>query len=326
MRMHLVVLAVLAAASAAASSQEGRAPVRLTGGLQTYVVARGDTLRAIGARFGVDVETLAADNGLASRARLSIGQPLRVDNRHLVPAGVEPGLLVINVPQRMAFLDSGAGVEGYPVAVGRRGWQTPIGPFTIVTAEEDPTWDVPASIQEEARRAGKSLPAKVPPGPNNPLGKFWLGLSVDGIGVHGTNAPGSIYGAVTHGCIRMHPDDIARLFPRVAVGSAGRLIYEPVLLAVVGDGIFLEVHQDVYRRVRTDAGADARALASGLGLHEWVDWDAAERVVEARDGIARPVARAGFRGQHPVARASSESLRASDTATVSPAAIRCGPA
>lgn len=324
MRTHLVVLVLLAAASAAVSSQEGRSQVRLTGGVQTYAVARGDTLRAISARFGVDVETLAADNGLTSRARLSAGQPLRVDNRHLVPPGMEPGVLVINVPQRMAFLDSGAGVEGYPVAVGRRDWQTPVGPFTIVTAEEDPTWDVPASIQEEARRAGKSLPSKVPPGPDNPLGKFWLGLSVGGVGVHGTNAPGSIYGAVTHGCVRMHPDDIARLFPRLAVGSAGRIIYEPILLAVVDGGIFLEVHRDVYRRVQTEARADARALASILGLNDWVDWDAAERVVEARQGIARPVGR--FREPRPVSRASSESLPAPDRAAASSAPVRCGPA
>ncbi len=79
------------------------------------------------------------------------------------------------------------------MAVGRADWQTPLGDFTIVIKEEDPTWDVPLSIQQEMRRAGKRVVKSVPPGPANPLGRFWLGLSLDSVGIHGTIAPLSIY-------------------------------------------------------------------------------------------------------------------------------------
>ena len=184
-----VVVLVLVPGSAV---PEGTSPGTLSGEVRTYTVARGETLRSIGARFGIDHTTLASDNGLGPRARLAIGQVLAIDNRHIVPAEAGSVPLVINVPQRMAYLASAAGLEAFPVAVGRTDWQTPVGPFTIVTAEENPTWDVPVSIQEEARREGRSLPARVPPGPDNPLGRFWLGLSISGLGIHGTNARTSI--------------------------------------------------------------------------------------------------------------------------------------
>ena len=314
----MVIGCVVLATAAAVPSASPQAGNPLTGSVRTYSVVRGDTLRRIGARFGVDLETLAADNQLPSRAVLKTGQSLRVDNRHIVPPVLEPGLLLINIPQRMAFLDSGRGVEGVPVAVGRRDWRTPLGPFTIVVAEENPTWDVPISIQEEARRAGKSLPTKVPPGPDNPLGEFWLGLSFGGIGLHGTNAPASVYGAVTHGCIRMHPEDVARLFTRVAVGTAGRTIYEPVLMTAAGGEIYLEVHRDVYGLATADPRTRARALADALGLTQWVDWDAADRVIEAHHGVARPVARLGPSPSDPRPAQPTSSLpRAEESALAS---------
>src|SRR5207244_4257585 len=58
---------------------------------------------------------------------------------------------------------------------------------------------------------GKPVLTHVPPSPANPLGKYWLGLSIPGVGIHGTNAPSSIYNLQTHGCIRLHPDDIEKL-------------------------------------------------------------------------------------------------------------------
>ncbi len=183
----------------------------LTGGVSIHEVVRGDTLSSLSARLGVGVRALAADNGLADTAVLRAGSRLQIDNRHIVPAAVAAAPLVVNLPQRMAF-HRNAAVTAIPVAVGRPQWATPRGSFTIVLREENPTWDVPRSILEEARRRGRSHPARVPPGPANPLGAFWLGLSQGGIGLHGTNVPSSIYSFASHGCIRLHPDDIAWLF------------------------------------------------------------------------------------------------------------------
>ena len=263
----------------------------LTGQRHTIVAARGDTLLSLGSRYGVDPETIARDNNRPPGAPLAVGETLTLDNRHIIPA-LPPGTtLVINLPQRMLFVAKEGDASGYPVAVGRAGWQTPLGTFSVVTKETNPTWDVPESIRAEARRAGRSLPQKVPPGPGNPLGAYWVGLSLGSIGIHGTNAPSSVYQAITHGCIRLRPDDIAELFARVQVGATGALVYDPVLVAVADSEIFVEVHRDVYGRGPRDALESVKARTRDLGVFDRVDWDKASDVVRERAGIARPVAR-----------------------------------
>ena len=284
MRTALLALTV-ALASAGVAAQT------LTGDIHPVVLARGDTLRSLGSRFGVDAATIARDNGRPLNAPLAVGDTLSIDNRHIVPpvpAGIS---IVVNVPQRMLFATTSSGLTGYPVAVGRRDWKTPLGEFSIAVKEVNPTWDVPESIREEARRAGRSLPLKVPPGPGNPLGAYWLGLSIGGVGIHGTNAPSSIYLAVTHGCVRLHPDDIAALFRQVNTGAKGVLLYEPVLVAVVGEDVFVEVHPDIYGRGPSDALRFVRDRAYELGVSERVDWNRAAAVIRERAGIARSVAR-----------------------------------
>lgn len=260
----------------------------LTGAVQSYVVARGDTTTSVSARFGVDPRVVIADNGLPPSGVLVAGRTLQVDSRHVVPGPAVPGVVVINVPQRMLFYAEDDVVAAMPVAVGRRTWPTPLGAFTVVNKRTDPTWHVPASILEESRRAGRVQPPIVPPGPNNPLGRFWLGLSGGGIGIHGTNAPASIYRSTTHGCVRVHPDDIAWLFPRVAESGAVRIIYEPVLLTTEGARVFLEVHPDVYRRA-PDALRTVRTLADAAAVSDLVDWDLAATVIADRHGVARDV-------------------------------------
>lgn len=262
---------------------------RITGGVSTYTTAKGDTLLSIGARFGVDATTLAADNALKTNAAVPVELSLRIDNRHIVPAGVASGAITINVPQRLLFYEWDGTVAAFPVAVGQPDWRTPRRPFIVLTKETNPAWDVPESIREEARRAGRTLPAVVPPGPNNPLGKFWLGLSIPGVGIHGTNAPASIYRAATHGCIRVGPENIAWLFARVAVGTPGQVIYQPILLAVVGGEVFLEVHRDIYRQQRGEADDQVRTLAEAAGVSSDVDWDAVEAAIDLRRGVATRV-------------------------------------
>jgi L,D-transpeptidase ErfK/SrfK len=287
--VRLLVAALFASTiGAVAPAAIGREIQKLTGAVTTYTVIEGDSLARLGARFGVDAATIAADNEMAPTARLAAGQPMRIDNRHIIPSAARAGI-TINVPQRMLFYATDGAVVGLPVAVGQASWRTPILPFTTVRKETDPTWDVPASIREEARRAGRHLPLSVPPGPANPLGKHWLGLSIPGVGIHGTNAPASIYRVTTHGCIRVGPDDIAWLFPRVSVGTPGQIIYEPILLAATEEGVFLEVHVDVYRRLTVRPREVVRVLAGAAGVVEDVDWTLVDAVLGASHGIARSI-------------------------------------
>jgi L,D-transpeptidase ErfK/SrfK len=286
-----VLVALFALAALAALRADAPAPpvsCRVTGGVFLHRVSAGESLLSLGARFGVDHHEIARLNGLPPNGAVKAGTTIRVNNRHIVPAQHDDVQILINVPQRMFFYVGLDGEAAFPVALGRRDWQTPLGDFSIVLAEENPTWDVPKSIQEEMRREGKPVLGKVAPGPANPLGDYWLGSSLGSVGIHGTNAPSSIYRHATHGCIRLHPDDIGWLYPRVSLGTRGRIVYEPVLLAETEQGIFLEAHPDVYRRTSGNPLADLRATAAAAGVHG-IDWGTAARVLRERRGIATAV-------------------------------------
>ena len=273
---------VLMAGAAGAQSIDGA--TRLVGGRTVYEVKAGDTLAAIGARFGVARATLIEMNELTSPDALATGLSLVIDNTHIAVA--HPGVsLTINIAQRMLVVSDGEGTQAYPITVGSRSWPTPVGGFTIVSKETDPVWDVPVSIQREMEQQGKPVITRMEASPANPLGQHWIGLSLPGLGIHGTNAPSSIYAFVSHGCIRLHPDDIADLFLRVSVGTAGVLFYQPIIMAVIDGRVWVEAHPDHYRRFG-DAIDRLREAADRAGLGAVVDWALVDKVVRQRRGRA----------------------------------------
>ena len=280
------VIATWVMASAGTIAPTGQ--TTMSGTRDLHVVRAGESLSSIGARFGIEPRLLADDNFLPAGARLRIGQWLVVDNRHLVPAPAAGEAIVVNIPQRRLFhFSEGEVVAAYPVAVGRRSTPTFVGAFTVVSLETDPVWDVPKSIQDAQRLAGKPVSVRVPPGPANPLGAYWIGLDRPGFGIHGTNAPATIFTFATHGCVRLHPDDIAALFRSVPAGATGRMIYEPLLFLPAASGaIFLEAHPDVYRRAGPALDV-VRGFARDWEIEDEIDWRAVAAVLTARDG--RPV-------------------------------------
>jgi L,D-transpeptidase ErfK/SrfK len=260
----------------------------ITGGVFEYTVQPGDFLIKIGARFGVPAVTLSRDNDLAYEGLLMPGQKLAIDNRHIVPELLEEGLL-INLPQRMLYYFRGwALVTAYPVGLGKLNWPTPAGEFIVTNKAVNKAWRIPKSIQEEMRREGQLVKAEVLPGPDNPLGKHWLGLSLASIGIHGTIAPASIYHFQSHGCIRLHPDDIEVLFAQIEPGMVGSIIYSPLLLTESGGRIFIEVHPDIYSQVDVSL-ATLKQLAQDAMLSDRIDWLRAAEVLMLKDGVARDV-------------------------------------
>jgi L,D-transpeptidase ErfK/SrfK len=206
------------------------------------------------------------------------------DRPQLVPPALRSGI-VINIPQRLLFLMAeGAVVAQYPVGLGRRDWPTFVGEFTIAIKEVDPVWDVPLSIQEELRLAGKPVVTRVPPGPANPLGKYWLGLSVAGYGIHGTNAPASVSKFLTHGCIRMLAADIEDLFERVEIGTRGAIIYEPIVINDIDGALWMEAHPDTYRRDRRDLVDYVTFEAARLNPSATLNPKALKRLLKERTG------------------------------------------
>lgn len=260
----------------------------ITGGVFEYIVQPSDNLTKISARFGVSAGVLVRDNRLNYHGKLMMGQKLMIDNRHIVPESREDGLL-INLPQRMLYyFRDWELVASFPVGLGKPSWQTPTGDFTLIDKVVNKTWYVPKSIQEEMRSEGKIVKTEVPPGPNNPLGKYWLGLSLKSIGIHGTIAPASIYHFQSHGCIRLHPDDIEALFAELERGATGSIIYNPLLLKESEGRIFIEAHQDVYHKV-DDTLITLEQMAIDKMLIAQIDWSIVRQALELRDGVARDV-------------------------------------
>lgn len=266
-----------------------RYPQFIAGRAFTHVVDGDRTVARIAARLGTPPSAVNELNQLPPGARLSAGQELFIDNRHLVPGAMDDGIL-INLPQRMLYLFREGQLAGaWPVAIGRNDAPTVTGELKVQNLRRNPTWIVPESIKQRWMAEGKPVVERVPPGPGNPLGPYWIGLNRPYYGIHGTNAPGSIYGAVSQGCVRMQVEHVAELFPQVRPGMAVHIIYEPAVLARLPDGtVLLEVHPDYYQR-KGRMLEHVRSLAIASGLHGTIDWQRVEDAVQRRVGLPTDV-------------------------------------
>ena len=281
----------------------------LWGGKKTYVVKKGDTIRVVAAKLGVSWRRLARENGLEIRTPLlKAGMRLKYNDRKIVPKNIVDGILV-NIPDRTLYLFKEGKVRrtasvtvGMPrVAVKDEDedvapeelvkWQTPTGIFTVTGKSKDPIWSVPPSIQKEMRQQGKEVRVKVPPGKDNPLGRYALKTSLKGIMLHSTNVPASIYGFNSHGCIRVSPVAMEDIFRSVAVNTKGEIVYMPVKVAVTENGrVFLEVHKDVYAK-RKDLHQEVQMLVMKYKIADLIDWKRVDQLLKQQSGIAEDITR-----------------------------------
>ena len=291
-RLRLSTILALALAHAALATPRGL-PVysQIAGSDREYVVVAGDSLWAISGRFTMTNQLLEALNPLDDRNHLHVGQRLRVSDRHVVPRRDAEGIVIDVAARTLFWFRKGALEARFPVAVGRADWATPPGRYRIIGRREDPVWHVPPSIQEEMRRRGEPVVTSVGAGPDNPLGKYWIQLSAAGYGIHGTNAPMSVGKVATHGCMRLLPEHVERLFHEAPDGLRVDVVDEPIKVARDADGrIWLEVHPDLYRdRPLQAAEVVSRIVATGLG--DVVDAAAVAGVVGRAWGTPEEVTR-----------------------------------
>jgi len=288
-----IVLAVFLLGSAAAAAEVDTGRPAIPDGSQPMVigaesfhrVAAGETLSSIARRHGVPAAFLMRANHIENPDLIRIARLLIVPSRMILPAAPENGL-VVNLPEyRLFFFRAGKLLAIYPVGIGRTDWQTPLGAFKVTSRVRNPSWRMTENI---ARRENNGYREIVPPGPDNPLGDYWVGTSIESTGLHGTNQPGSIGLAMSHGCVRLAPGQVGFFFSQVRIGDPGEFIYEPVKAAAWGGRILIEAHPDVYG-LCPDFEARARARLEGLGLWERVDPERLRRVLAERRGVPTPV-------------------------------------
>ena len=260
-----------------------------------YTVKKGDTLEFIGARTGVSWWKIAKDNNIDINKYLQPGQELKINTRRIVPAMTENGI-IINVPDKtLYYFKNNRLIGSFPVGLGLltsktgKNWKTPLGKFRIIAKEKNPTWYVPPSIQEEMEMEGKDVKTIVPPGRDNPLGRYALKTTYPGILIHETVKPASVNQYRSHGCIRVHPENMEKFFEEVEPNASGELIYVPVKAAVSNEGrVFLEVHRDVYNRIKT-LREEVKSQIEKTGALNKVDWQKVESILKERSGTAKDV-------------------------------------
>jgi L,D-transpeptidase ErfK/SrfK len=261
----------------------------LIGGETAYTIQKGDSLILIGSKLGVNWQTIVRENQVELDKPLKIGRTLKVNTRKIVPRVTESGIIV-NIPDRMLYyFKEGKLASAFPVGLGRPEWETPTGAFTIRGRERSPTWHVPASIREEMETKGEAVVTTVPPGPDNPLGRFALQTSIPGVLLHETIWPTSVYKFRSHACIRIMADNMEKFFKSVKVGTGGEIIYEPVKVALTDNGrILLEVHRDIYKKF-SSLDSEVRKLLDKRGLSGKVNWEKVNKVLQEKPDTAEDV-------------------------------------
>jgi L,D-transpeptidase ErfK/SrfK len=281
----LIIFLVIGAQKAIASGFSYGNNKTVIGVVQHHIVVPKETLSDIVRNYGLGYNELSLLYPKMDPWLPSPGQNLVIPTQWILPSTKLFGL-VINLPEFRLyhFIPETKMVSTYPVGIGDVGWETPVAVSHIIYRQVDPTWLVPKSLR------AKYGATTIPPGPKNPLGKYWLGLSLSGYGIHGTNSPWGIGRRVSHGCIRLYPEHIALLFENVSVNTPVEIIYEPVKIGVQDQSIFIEVHPDIYNRI-PDMQAQTFRRLHELGIFSDVSVSLVKDALEKQNGL--PV-RVGF--------------------------------
>ena len=253
---------------------------------EEYQLKKGDRLPSIAQQRALRLQVLDKQINVKNPNSLKPGTTLNINNSFIPPKEVTDGLVVNLAELAVYHFQNGVFLRRYPLAAGRRDWETPTGNYKILNKIKNPTWRVPESIQWEMWDRGQEVITEVPPGPKNPLGAYWMATSAEGVGFHATTSPWSVGRYASHGCFRMLRDHIEELFNQIEVGTPVKIMYKPVKLAVTSDNrVFLEVHGDYYQRVPNFLQA-VQALAKNQQLEARVDWQRVKQVIKERDGQA----------------------------------------
>jgi len=263
---------------AIATPQKGQLPTdSVIGQVRTYRIRKGDTLIDLARYYDLGYnEILDANPGIDPWVPPA-GATILLPTEWVLPCCNFEGVIV-NIPEMRLFFYRRSPqdphttiVNTYPVGLGRDDWRTPSGKFKIRGKTVNPQWNIPESIRKE-HIAERDDPRKFIPGgaEDNPLGKYRLELTLPLYGIHGTDIPWGVGMQVSHGCVRLYPEDIERLFPLVAVGTPGEFVYQPVKIGRKAGALYVESHRDIYGYAPAPY-KEAVAAIGRIGLTSQID-------------------------------------------------------
>ena len=316
-KTYIALLLAAANAPCVATTYELTDPAQSVFGQdQSVQTVYEDTLYDLARQYSLGSEELIRVNSKLDPWIPGADKTVFIPGRHILPTGPHTGIIVNIAEHRLYYYPKPQRhmpqqVITYPISIGKMDWHTPLGLTHVIAKQKDPWWHPPKSVRDEHAKDGDILPAAVPPGPDNPLGSRAMRLAVgDGTYlIHGTNNPIAVGLAVTHGCIRMYPEDIEVLFPMVPVGTEVRIINEPVKVAWVNGELLLEVHPPVDAQGQSyepDVDKFSELLKEAVGKSVVaIHWDYAREVLGRADGVLATV---GLEAQLPDASPTAAAL------------------
>jgi L,D-transpeptidase ErfK/SrfK len=295
-----IALALVISPSAATQFDLPAAGAAVIGADTTITVHYENTLADLARRYSLGYVEIIHANPSVDLWVPEEGKQILLPGRRILPPGPRDGVVVNLAEHRLYYFPKRVGKEKamvftYPVSIGKMGRTTPLGVTYIRDKAEHPSWYPTASIRKEHADRGDLLPAVVGPGPDNPLGEFKMRLAMgDGTyEIHGTNNPTAVGLAITHGCVRMYPEDVATLFPLAPVGTKVRFVNVPVKVAWIDGKLLLEVHRPIDAQAesfelefqRLSALLRAAVGDARVAIH----WDYVREVLRQASGVIATV-------------------------------------
>jgi len=262
-----------------------------------------DTLVDIARRYDLGYDEIRLANPNVDPWIPGENTRILIPSLYVLPDAPREGIVINLAERRLYYFPAGEvhdsllkTVTTYPISIGREGWETPLGKTNIVRKDLDPTWFPPESIRKEKAAEGNPLPAAVPPGPDNPLGGHALRLGFNSYLIHGTNKPFGIGMQVSHGCIRMTPEDIESLFPRIALNTPVHIVDQSFKAGLNSNTIYLEVHPPSVRNKerlyeKNELSETLLKLINEMRDEKEIklDWSEIRLTVEKASGVPTPL-------------------------------------
>ncbi len=250
---------------------------------QIVFAGADDTFSDLARTYGLGYDDIVDANPGIDPWLPGEGAPVLLPTQYVLPNAPKRGVILNIATKRLFYYPKPEQGEQqqvltYPIGIGRVGWETPLGETTVIAKAKNPSWWVPASVRKEHAEMGDPLPSIVPPGPDNPLGTRVLKLNMPGYLIHGTNQPYGVGMRVSHGCVRLYPENIELLYTLVDIGEAVTIMNEPYQMGSKDGALYFEAHtpledDTVLAEDRLQAlldaqlGADSQALNDHLQQH-----------------------------------------------------------
>jgi L,D-transpeptidase ErfK/SrfK len=260
--------------------------VTVVGAPQHHVIKKGQDLLDIARLYDLGWTEIGAMYRQWDPFLPPAGTDMLIPTLWIVPTGHSAQILVNTGEMRLFyFVNKGTQVYTYPIGMGVLDFKTPTGNFFVNQKKVNPDWHIPKQLQKKYEMA------VMPAGPDNPMGAFKLGLNWGDYGIHGCNLPWAVGRLVSHGCTRLYPEDIKKLFAMVPMGTKVEYIYEPALIGFRQGRIYLSVHDDVYFKIRSML-LHVLNMLEQRGLADQVNTEKVMQVVEEQTGMPVDITKA----------------------------------